>query len=157
MSENLRQLEAQIGYQFRNQNILKEALTHGSARSLNINLPHHERLEFLGDAVLSTVMTEYLFFKEGSSTPGQLTERRKGYVCDAKQNEIAEEIQVQRYVKMGPGVNNFRRYGEFVEAIIGAVFIDAGKGDGDGLKKAKQVIFKLWGLQQPAETSCVIA
>lgn len=157
MTGNLRQLEAQIGYQFRDQNILKEALTHGSIRSQNVSLPHHERLEFLGDSVLSTVITEYLFFKEGSCTPGQLTERRKGYISDAKQNVIAEQIQVHKYVQMGPGVNNFRRYGEFVEAIIGAVYIDAGKGDGDGLKKAKEVIFKLWGLQQPAETSCIIA
>lgn len=156
MPESLRNLESTIGYYFKDQKILKEAMTHGSSRNQNLTLPHHERLEFLGDAVLATVISEYLFHSEPKATPGQLTERRKRYISDDKQNMIAERIRISRFVDMASSVRGFNRYGEFIEALIGAVYLDAGGSEGQGTKKAKEVIFRLWELQTPPQSGCAI-
>ncbi|CAL8130696.1 unnamed protein product [Orchesella dallaii] len=158
---NLRQLESKIGYSFTNQALLKEAVTHGSSRNTNANrnLPHHERLEYLGDAILYTVISEYLFKHDPDADPGTLSTLRQELISDRKQNIIAEQLQIYDHVNMNASLSRyqFRRYGEFVEAIIGAVYIDAGGGDMNGLRKAKDVIFRLWGLEDPPSAFCVIA
>ena len=71
----LEALEKEIGYTFKNKNLLKEALTHRSYvnENKNLKLPHNERLEFLGDAVFERVVTKYLFEKFKNFDEGELT------------------------------------------------------------------------------------
>ncbi|ODN05379.1 Ribonuclease 3 [Orchesella cincta] len=155
---NLSELEVKIGYSFNDQALLKEAVTHGSTRNANLNLPHHERLEYLGDAILYTVISEYLFKKYPAASPGELSTKRQVLITDKKQNALAEELELYEHVVMNPSVSRyqFQRYGEFVEAIIGAVYMDAGGSTVNGLKKAKEVIFHLWQLEDPNTTGCLI-
>lgn len=157
MPKNLGDLERQIGYRFNDQKILKEAMTHGSSRVDNVSLRHHERLEFLGDAVLQTVISSYLFKASITAAPGELTMDRQQLVSDNKQNQIAFEISIQDYVETHSSMqrSNFRRYGEFIEALIGAVFVDAGY-NGIGLEKAQEVIYKLWKIQPPNNSNCTV-
>jgi len=159
MPANLAKLEAKIGYSFNDKSILKEAMTHGSVRNINRDLPNYQRLEFLGDAILYTVISEYFFKERSLADPGSLTDERKALICDAKQVQIAAELGIRDYVEFGHGINinAFKRDGEFIEALIGAVYVDAGMGNGAGMKKAQQLIFKLWKLEeQPSIGACVI-
>lgn len=149
VSSNLKELQNKLGYVFKNPNILKEATTHSSLRASNLNIKYYERLEYLGDAVIQMVITEYLFTSMQDANEGTMSIKRAELVGRIKQTEIANELELSRYIDKSPGFQqNFRRIDEFLEAIIGAIYADAGFG-GTGLDQAKPVIFKLWKIQQP--------
>lgn len=149
MPPNLRELENKLGYFFKNSKILKEATTHSSLRGTNPNIKYFERLEYLGDSVIQMVITEYLFKSLDGATEGTMSIKRAELVGRVKQTEIANELNLSRYIDKSPGIqDNFNRYDQFLEAIIGAVYADAGFG-GKGLDQAKIIIFKLWKLQPP--------
>lgn len=149
MASNLKELENKIGYTFKNSSILKEATTHSSLRNTNSNIKYFERLEFLGDTVVQMVITEYLFKCLDRATEGTMSIKRAELVGRSKQIEIANQLQLSRYIDKSPGVlDNFKRYDQFLEAIIGAVYADAGFG-GRGLDQAKLVVYKLWKIQSP--------
>lgn len=134
-----------IGHQFDNTNLLVRALTHRSASQ-----PHLERLEFLGDAVLSLVISEQLFRQFRDADEGQLSRWRAYLVCGSSLKRIARDWHLQSYVRVGNGERdnggNIRSEsiaGNAVEAIIGAAFIDA------GWEVAKHVVQEAWaGLSQ---------
>lgn len=147
MPPNLKELENKIGYTFKNPSILKEATTHSSLRTTNPNIKHFERLEFLGDTVVQMVITDYLFKSMEGANEGTLSIKRADMVGRSKQIEIANQLQLSRFIDKSPGVQeNFNRYDQFLEAIIGAVYADAGFG-GQGLDAAKLIVYKLWKLQ----------
>lgn len=149
MSSNLKELQNKLGYVFKNPNILKEATTHSSLRANNLNIKYYERLEYLGDTVIQMVITEYLFTSLPDATEGTMSIKRAELVGRSKQTEIANELQLIRYIDKSPGFQqNFSRYDQFLEAIIGAIYADAGFGGG-GLDQARPVIFKLWKIKQP--------
>lgn len=82
--EALKELQQKIGYQFKDETLLKQALTHSSfANEQKINkLGNYERLEFLGDAVLELVSSEFLFNENKDMPEGQLTRLRASMVCE---------------------------------------------------------------------------
>jgi len=133
-------LQACVGHQFDNSNLLVRALTHRSA-----SLDHLERLEFLGDAVLSLVISEQLFRQFRDVDEGQLSRWRAYLVCGSSLKRIARLWHLQKYVRVGNGERdsggNIRSEsitGNAVEATIGAVFIDA------GWEAAKHVVQEAW-------------
>ncbi len=123
-------LEERIGYEFKNPALLKEALTHSSF----VNGKNHhsnERLEFLGDSVLSVVVSKYLF--ENLDMPeGQLTKLRASIVCEHSLFPFAEKIKLGEEIFMGKGEENtggrHRRsiLADAFEALIAAIYLDGG-------------------------------
>ncbi|XP_037051797.1 ribonuclease 3-like [Bradysia coprophila] len=104
-------------------------------------------------------ITEYLFKSMDGANEGTLSIKRAKLVGRSKQTEIANQLQLSHYIDKSPGLQeNFKRYDQFLEAIIGAVYADAGFG-GQGLDAAKLVVYKLWKLQPTntnVETNCTV-
>lgn len=115
-----------LGYEFKQIALLEEALHHRSAGMLN-----NERLEFLGDSILNSIISEKLFTQFPSATEGQLTRLRASLVKGETLAELAKELGLPELIKMGPGElksGGFRRpsiLGDCLEAIVAAIFLDA--------------------------------
>lgn len=123
-----------IGVNFDNIDLLDNALTHTSyANQHNLTYNHHnERLEFLGDAVLSIVVSEYLYKKYKNKPEGKLTKIRAGVVCESSLAEISRKLTVNQYLRIGRGeeLSGGREKDSLVadacEAIIAAIYLDKG-------------------------------
>src|SRR5260370_22565249 len=100
--ESLEKLESIIGSSFKNKNILKEALTHRSYLNENPKwpLPHNERLEYLGDAVLELLVSEELFKKYPKFPERQLTVLRASLVNYQQLAKVAEEMGLEEFILM---------------------------------------------------------
>ncbi|WP_205597741.1 ribonuclease III [Paraferrimonas sp. SM1919] len=115
-----------VGYHFKDDSLLKHALTHRSAAS-----KHNERLEFLGDSILSMVIAEDLYFRFPKVTEGDMSRMRATLVKGETLSEIAREFGLGDYIELGSGElksGGFRRdsiLADAVEAIIGAVYLDS--------------------------------
>ena len=124
--KNLPRLCRTLGYEFNKLSFLEQALTHRSAAS-----QHNERLEFLGDSILSIVISDALYHQFPKATEGDLSRMRATLVCGKMLAEIAKEFKLGDYLKLGPGElksGGFRResiLADAVEAIIGAIYLDA--------------------------------
>lgn len=123
--DNKDKLLRTLGYQFENQNLLIQALTHRSAAQ-----KHNERLEFLGDSILSIVISDALYHQFPKSKEGDLSRMRASLVCGDTLAIIAQEFSLGDYLKLGPGElkSGFRResiLADAVEAIIGAIYLDS--------------------------------
>ncbi|MEI7480325.1 MAG: ribonuclease III [bacterium] len=126
--------EESIGVKFKDRNLLKQAFTHRSYINENrgSNLEHNERLEFLGDAVLELLVTEYLYKKYPGSAEGDLTAYRAALVNAITLSEVARDIGVNDFLLLSKGEakdqGKARQYilANTIEAIIGAVFLDQG-------------------------------
>jgi len=148
-------LEERIGYKFRNSLLLAEALTHPSlgheAQRYHFD---YQRLEFLGDAVLQLVITEYLFRHFGAEAEGQLTKLRSRLVSREALRAHAATLDLGRYIMMGRGEESSGGRGrtstlaDAFEALIGAIYLDG------GLEAAKEFILTQTRgeLEQLAET-----
>lgn len=125
-NEELKRLEKRIGYTFKNFAMLKQALTHRSATG-----EHNERLEFLGDSILSFAISTDLYLRFPKVDEGDLSRMRATLVCGKMLAEIGREFQLGECLILGPGElksGGFRRdsiIADGVEAIIGAIFLDA--------------------------------
>lgn len=124
--KNLQILEKKIGYTFNDEAMLVRALTHRSAGSR-----HNERLEFLGDSLLSMVIADALFHRFPKVNEGDMSRMRATLVREKTLAELAREFELGEYLILGPGElksGGFRResiLADAVEAIIGAVYLDA--------------------------------
>ncbi|MDA9903070.1 ribonuclease III [Gammaproteobacteria bacterium] len=125
---NYDELQSQLGHKFKNKELLELALTHKSFSSSYNN----ERLEFLGDSILSAIISQYLFNKFNNEKEGLLT-RMRSYLVKAETLVIkAEEFALGDYIKLSKGTANLSKdrknsiLEDAFEAIIGAIFIDAG-------------------------------
>ena len=122
----LKRLEKRIGYTFTNFSLLQQALTHRSALG-----DHNERLEFLGDSILSFVISTDLYLRFPKVNEGDLSRMRATLVCGKMLAEIGREFQLGDCLILGPGElksGGFRRdsiIADGVEAIIGAAFLDS--------------------------------
>lgn len=127
MQQSLAPLEKKIGYSFQQPALLEQALTHRSCKG-----NHNERLEFLGDALLSMVIAEALYHHFPKAREGDLTRMRSTLVKGITLAEIAKELQLAQYLRLGPGElksGGSRResiQADAVEAILGAIFLDGG-------------------------------
>ena len=132
--ENSQRLKEQLGYEFRDLSLLRNALTHSSS----INETHqqyyenNERLEFLGDAVLETVISEHLYRSLPREEEGRLTRLRASIVCEASLAEIGQQLGVGQALVLGRGEEQSggrkrnSMIADGVEAIIGAIYLDGG-------------------------------
>lgn len=134
LEERLTELEKKIQYQFQNRRLLRQALTHSSyANEQRINKSaDYERLEFLGDAVLELVSSDFLFREEKDMAEGQLTRRRSSIVCEPALAFCARDIALEKYILLGKGeeTTGGRQRDSIVsdvmEAVIGAIYLDSG-------------------------------
>ncbi len=144
MREALHELQGKIGYQFQDEALLKQALTHSSfANEQKINkLNNYERLEFLGDAVLELVSSEFLYNENEDMPEGQLTRLRASMVCEPALAYCARDIQLNSYILLGKGEESTggrKRdsiISDVMEAVIGAIFMDG------GIENAKKFIYR---------------
>ena len=126
MNASLQRLEKKIGYQFKDENYFKLALTHRSA-----NGTHNERLEFLGDSILSFVIADELYHRFPKVDEGDMSRMRATLVRGHTLAELGREFQLGDYLYLGPGElksGGFRRdsiLADAVEAIIGAIYLDS--------------------------------
>ncbi len=128
-------LEEKLQYSFQNRELLSEALNHSSyANEHKGALGSNERLEFLGDSVLGFVSAEFLFKLHGDLPEGDLTRMRAALVCEQSLYEVAKELDLGRYLKLGRGeeAGGGRQrqsiLADAVEAVIAAVYLDGGIG-----------------------------
>lgn len=141
---SLERLEQVIGYQFKNKKLLKQAMTHSSfANEQKINkLGDYERLEFLGDAVLELVSSEFLFEENQHLSEGEMTKMRSSFVCEPALAYCAREFELGEYILLGKGeeVTGGRKrdsiISDVMEALIGAIYLDG------GFANAKEHIYK---------------
>ena len=127
-------LEMRIGYTFQNKNLLRQALTHSSfANEQKINKwDDYERLEFLGDAVLELVSSDYLYRADPHMPEGKLTKLRSSMVCEPALAYCARDIELGNYIFLGRGeeaTGGRRRESitsDVLEAVIGAIYLDGG-------------------------------
>ncbi|MCD7872083.1 MAG: ribonuclease III [Clostridiales bacterium] len=133
MNKNINDLEEKIQYSFKNKAYLKAAVTHSSYANENRGSgAYNERLEFLGDAVVSIISAEFLFKKFPEMPEGQLSKLRSSLVCTASLSEYANEISLGDFLYLGKGEENSggRKRPSILEnafeAVTGAVYLDGG-------------------------------
>lgn len=127
-------LENKIGYKFKNQAFLKQALTHSSyANEQKINkIGNYERVEFLGDAVLELVSSEFLFKEHPDIPEGELTKLRASMVCEPALAFCANDLDLKNFILLGRGEestggrNRDSIVSDVMEAVIGAIYLDGG-------------------------------
>ena len=131
---NLKNLENSISYTFKDRKLLKQALSHSSyANEKRLGkLGSNERLEFLGDAVLELISSEYFFEKYKDKPEGDLTKLRARFVCESALSYIANSLELGSYLLLGKGENatggrkRASLLSDALEAVIGAIYLDGG-------------------------------
>ena len=143
-TKKLTELQKNIGYVFRKEELLRQALTHSSyAHEKNLKqLMDNERLEFLGDAVLEVVSSEFLFKNHPEMNEGQMTKLRASLVCEQSLATCARQLELGSYLLLGNGedLTGGRERDSILsdawEALIGAMYLDG------GFTSAKEFILK---------------
>ncbi|WP_070970398.1 ribonuclease III [Vibrio sonorensis] len=126
MTSQISILEKKLGYTFKDGQLIHLALTHRSANS-----KHNERLEFLGDSILSFVIADDLYHRFPKVNEGDMSRMRATLVRGNTLAELGREFELGEYLKLGPGElksGGFRRdsiLADAVEAIIGAIYLDS--------------------------------
>ena len=141
---DLKRFQELIGYTFQKEQLLKQALTHSSyANEKHLKkLSDNERLEFLGDAVLEVVSSEFLYQNYPNLTEGQLTKLRASIVCEPTLATCTEAIHLGEYLFLGKGEDRTggrsRKsvLSDAMEAVIGAIYLDG------GFANAKEFVLK---------------
>lgn len=133
-----------LGYKFKNKQLLKESLTHPSSCLKDKSVVSYERLEFLGDSVLSLVIIEHLLTKFPSEAEGKLAKRKSALVNGETLAKIGFSINLGASIIMSKseqrlgGRENPHNVENTLEALIGAIYLDS------GLETIKDIINKLW-------------
>ena len=136
IGKNIFLLEEKLGYRFSDPKHLETALTHASysneQKSRGNSFPSNERYEFLGDAVLEIVISDYLFENYKQYAEGSLTKMRQYLVCEKTLAKIAAEIEIGDYINLGRGEENMdcrnrpKVLADTLEAVFAAVYLDSG-------------------------------
>ena len=136
-------LEKRLNYKFKNIDLLKNALVHSSyANEIRGNVHSNERLEFLGDSVLSIIVSEHLYNKFPNMPEGELTRMRASLVCEKSLCEFSRELGIGNYLKLGKGEdkNGGRERDSILadafEAVLAAVYLDG------GMEEAKKFVLR---------------
>lgn len=142
--EEILELEKNIGYEFKEKQLLRQALTHSSfSNEQKINkLKNYERLEFLGDAVLELLSSQFFFENYPDMSEGQMTRLRSSMVCEPALAFCARELSLQKFILLGKGeeaTGGRERdsiISDVMEAVLGAVYLDGGLLAADRFVKA---------------------
>jgi len=140
MDERLDELQQRIGHRFRQADLLPRALTHRS-----FGADHNERLEFLGDAVLSLAVSSLLFDRFAGSDEGDLTRVRAHLVREESLHRVALQVGLPEVLRLsegearGGGAQRASILADALEAVIGAVFLDG------GFDSARALVQRLFG------------
>ena len=143
LSADLQAFTARIGHEFRNPELLVQAVTHASLSSAT--RPDNQRLEFLGDRVLGLVMAEALLGADGQAAEGLLAPRFNALVRKETCADVAREMGLGEVMKLGRSemMSGGRRkealLGDALEALIAAVYLDG------GFAAARTLVLRLWG------------
>lgn len=140
----MKELEKKLGYSFQNIGLLRHALTHSSYANEHRNegITSNERLEFLGDSVLGMVVADHLYHAHPEMSEGILTRTRAALVCEESLHDVAIQLDLGRYLRLGKGENagggreRASILADAVEAILAAVYLDG------GISVARQMIQK---------------
>jgi len=138
---NLQEFENEIKYKFKNIELLKTAFTHTSYAHEN-KIQSNEKLEFLGDAILEFIVSNYLYKNYSKLKEGEMTKVRATVVCEKSLHKIALKFQFDKLLYLGKseklsgGNHKPAILADSVEAVIAAIYIDA------GLEKAEQFILE---------------
>ncbi len=128
----MKELEKNIGYSFKNKELLRLALTHSSYANEKSLKEDNERLEFLGDSVLGFITAEYLFSLLKKKPEGDLTRLRANAVCEKSLAGFAHEIGLGEYILLGKGENMTGGrerpsiLSDAFESVIAAIYLDGG-------------------------------
>lgn len=140
---DLQRLQTRIGYLFNNLDWLQRALTHRSKSKDN-----NERLEFLGDALLETILSQHLFHAHPKASEGDLTRLRATMVRGATLAVLANELGLKHFIQVGSGelrTGGYQRestLADAFEAIVAAVYLDSGD-----FEKTAKIVISLYGKQ----------
>ncbi len=139
MKKNLKELEIILGYNFKNQNLLKLSLTHKSYDNINNN----EKLEFLGDRVLGLVISKKLLEIYPTEKEGIIDKKFANLVNKKTCSNIAKKMNVNKFMLLGPSHKSLQRSADKIlsdclEALIGGIFLDS------GIKFAEEFILIFW-------------
>jgi ribonuclease III len=132
--KDFREFEKRLGVEFQELELLKNALTHSSYANEKKNRPlkSNERLEFLGDSILSVVVTEYLYLNCPQLPEGELTKVRSNIVCEYTLAKCARDLNLGEFLLLGKGErlsggkDRDSILADALEAVIGSVFLDRG-------------------------------
>lgn len=134
------ELEKNLDYTFKNKDLLKQALTHSSYAN-EAHTQSNERLEFLGDSVLSLVVSDHIYTR--FNTPeGELTKLRASLVCEASLYEFAKELELGKFMLLGKGEQQYRgnerpsMLADAFEAVLAAIYLDG------GMEPAKKLVLR---------------
>ncbi len=145
MPSDLSSLEKELGFKFKNIDYLTQAMVHRSYLNEHpgFHLGHNERLEFLGDAVLEIIVTEFLYHNYPDTPEGDLTNWRASLVNSKMLASVSRELDLEKYIFLSRGEakdtnSKARQYilANAVEALIGAIYLD------QGIEEAKRFVEK---------------
>ena len=129
----MKKLEDLLGYKFKNVSLLKNALTHSSyANEVRGNVSSNERLEFLGDSVLSIIVSDYIYKNFSSMPEGELTRLRSSLVCEKALCSFSRELNLGSYLLLGKGEDKGggrerdSMLADAFEAVLAAIYLDGG-------------------------------
>ena len=130
-------LEERIGYSFRNKELILQALTHSSyANERKINKTgNYERIEFLGDAVLELLSSDFLYRTHPDLPEGVLTKTRASMVCEPSLAFCARDLELGEFIRLGKGEeltggrSRESIIADVMEAVLGAIYLDGGIGE----------------------------
>lgn len=136
-------LQENLGYKFNNETLLLNALTHSSfANETHSPFGSNERLEFLGDAVLSVIVADYIYKNYNKLPEGELTKLRASLVCERSLCGFSNELNVGEYLKLGKGeaANGGAKrpslLADAFEAVLAAIYLDG------GMENAKKFVMR---------------
>ena len=141
--EKIKELEEKIGYEFKKKELIWQALTHSSfSNEQKINkYKNYERLEFLGDAVLELLSSQFFFETYPDMPEGEMTKLRSSMVCELALAYCARDISLGDYLLLGKGeeITGGRTrdsiISDVMEAVIGALYLDGGLSAADAFVK----------------------
>ena len=126
-------LEKKLGYTFKNKALLLNALTHSSyANEARHGVTSNERLEFLGDSVLSIIVSNYLFNQFPNMPEGELTKLRASLVCEKSLCAFSRELELGKFLQLGKGEDKGGGrerdsiLADAFEAVLAAIYLDGG-------------------------------
>lgn len=136
----MQELEKNLGYTFKNKDLLKQALTHSSYAN-EARTQSNERLEFLGDSVLSLIVSDHIYNR--FNTPeGELTKLRAALVCETSLYEFSKELNIGEFMLLGKGEQQYKGnerpsiLADAFEAVLAAIYLDG------GMKPAKDLVLR---------------